>query len=110
MSHVADQRLNAMREATLGDCCLQTLDGGSVAIDGDDGARGELSQVDRLSARSATEVEHPGQRRQSRAKLESFGGASTVARPLPGKGLEELEEYVLESFARLAHVVLPSNF
>ena len=56
---VADPRLDPLAEATRGRGHAQPLDARCVAVDGDDGPRAELGEVQGLPARAAAEIEHP---------------------------------------------------
>ena len=57
-SDVANKRPNPVRETALGYRCPQPLDARSVTVYGDNGAGGELGEVERLPADAAAKVEH----------------------------------------------------
>jgi hypothetical protein len=68
-----------------------------------DGSRSEFSEVKGLSAGSTAHIKDCRRRRQISAQAEGFGSARTVARPLPGQGFENLEEYLPETRPHLTH-------
>jgi hypothetical protein len=55
-----------------------------VAVYGDDGTHGQLREVERLTADTATEAEHRGRRRQVAAQAERVRRARTAARVSSG--------------------------
>ena len=58
VGHIAEQRPDTLREIVLGNRRFEPLDARSMAVQSNDGPGGEIGQMERLSANTASEVQH----------------------------------------------------
>jgi len=101
--HISDDRADALRKPARLNSRLKLLDARRVAIDCQDGARGQFGKLQGLSADSAPEVEDRRKIRQLVTKTKSSCGARTVAGALAGQAFIDLKEDFPETGTDLFH-------
>lgn len=103
-AHIAHPGLDTWRKSAFGDGSLEPLDGGRMAIDGEDRARGEVCKVECLRAGPAAEVEDGWGGRQLAAQAKRLLRGSAIARALAWEGFEDLKEELPEAWLSGVHL------
>jgi hypothetical protein len=103
MGHITYDRTDTLRQSARCDSLLKPFDARRMPVDCHNGTRRKFSEMEGLSADTASQVEDRGEFCQLAAKTKGFDGAIAIAGTLTGQVLENLEKDFPEAGAGVVH-------